>query len=89
MSTPPKHTILSMVSYLQELKTIILEKSVFPVIAFFQNLRMSLRKRKVLKKMRMSLRKRMILTKRKKKSFILVRFPGKPIFVSSWSYWDV
>ena len=34
MSTPPKHTILSMVSYLQELKTIILEKSVFPVIAF-------------------------------------------------------
>ena len=35
MSTPPKHMILSMVYYLQELKTIILEKSVFPVIAFF------------------------------------------------------
>ena len=36
MSTPPKHTILSMVSYLQELKTIILEKSVPSVIAFFK-----------------------------------------------------
>ena len=31
---PPKHTILNMVYCLQELKTIILEKSVFPVIAF-------------------------------------------------------
>ena len=32
---PPKHTILNIVYYLQELKTIILEKSVFPVIVFF------------------------------------------------------
>ena len=50
MSTPPKHMILSLVSYLQELKTIILEKSVPYMIRPFKNLRMSLRKRKVLKK---------------------------------------
>ena len=65
MSTPPKHMILSMVSYLQEPKTIILENSVPYMIGPW------------------------ILTKRKKKSFILVRFLGKPIFRSSWSYWDV
>ena len=36
MSTPPKHMILSIVYYLQELKTIVLEKYVSPVIAFFK-----------------------------------------------------